>query len=160
MNSRDFLKFWWIVNNWRFCIRIVWKNLSMGYRKGIKWDMKYWNTYYCCVWWNFAWKRSIWTTRGFWILRRNCLMMRAGGYVFYRKNWLSTILKSILENFGYGVDLARLWRWITLCLVKRTFSPISFYHLIENIWRWWQVRVPWRLVRCDRYKSAWSARNY
>ena len=119
-----------------FVFELFRKDLSMGYRRGIKWDLKYWNTYYCCVWWNFAWKRSIWTTRDLRILHRNCFMMRAGGNVFYG-NWLSTILKSILENYDYGVDLALLWRWITLCLVKETFAPISFYRLIGNIWHQW-----------------------
>ena len=57
-------------------------------------------------------------------------MVRFDGYVFIGIQ-LSTILKSRLENYDYGVDLALL-----------------------------QVRIPWRLVRCDRYKSTWSARNY
>ena len=105
--------------------------------------------------------KKIRTTYDFWILCRNCLVVRSGGYVL-RRNQLSTILKSILKNYNYGVDLALLRQWITLCPVKGTYNLISLYSLIGNIWRRWQVLIPWRLVRCDCHKSSWvqGKKNY
>ena len=136
MNSRDFFRnFDGLSVIKDFVFRLFWKDLSKGYKRVIKWDLKYWNAYYHCVWLNFAWKMSIWTTRDFRILCRYYLVMTSGGYVFYG-NWLLMILKSILENYGYEVDLALLRRLITLCPIKGTFFPISFYRLIKNIWRW------------------------
>ena len=54
-------------------------------------------------------KRPIRTIRDSRILCKNCLVVRFGGYLFIGIR-LSMILKSIFEDYGYGVDLALLWQ--------------------------------------------------
>ena len=38
---------------------------------------------------------------------KNCLVVKSSGYTFIRIR-LSTILKSMFENYGYGIELALL----------------------------------------------------
>ena len=58
------------------------------------------------------------------------MVVRFGGYMFIGIR-LSTILKSMFENYGYGIELALLRLY----------------------------KIPWRLVKCDRYKPTRNARN-
>ena len=109
-------------------VELSWKDLSMGYGRGKKWNLKYWNIYYNCRWWNFAWIRSnsnySWPTK--------FLVVRFNDYMFIGNSVTINFKIYILENYGYGVDLALLRQWITLCWQMGALTLIRLYCIYEK----------------------------
>ena len=58
------------------------------------------------------------------------MVVRFGGYMFIGIR-LSTILKSMFDNYCYGIELALLRLY----------------------------KIPWRLVKCNHYKPVWNVWN-